>query len=66
MSFKRRNENLTLGQRHVRTAIELQTDVLVTLGTRVVDGRLGHQSFHGKLGHRVVTIAARQIVSLVD
>ena len=57
--------HLALGERHVRAAVELQPDVLVTLCAGVVDRCLRHQSLYREFRHRVVAIAARQIVALM-
>ena len=57
--------HLPFRQRHVRAAIELQANILVTLRTGIVDRGLGHQPLHGEFRHGVVAVAARQVVALV-
>lgn len=38
--------HLTFRQRHMRTPVELQSDILVTLRARVIDRWPCHQPFH--------------------
>src|SRR3546814_2336794 len=56
----------TLFRSHVRAAFELLADVPVAVRACFVDRLLGHQSLDGELRHRVVAVAARELVALVD
>ena len=58
--------HLSFRQRQMRTAIDLQPDVLMALRAGIVDRGLCHQTLHGEFCHGVVTVAARQVVALVD
>lgn len=51
--------HLPFRQRHMRAAIELQADILVTLRTGIVDRGLCHQPLHREFSHWVVAVAAR-------
>src|SRR3984957_21010157 len=53
-------------KRHVRAAVELQANILMALGAGIVDRCLCHQSFDRELRHRIVAIAARQVVALMN
>src|SRR5579859_8048137 len=49
----------------MRAAVELQSNVLVTLGAGIADRLLRHRAFHGEFRHGIVAVAARQTVALV-
>ncbi len=58
--------HLAVGQRHVGSAVELETDVAVALRTGIVDRAARQEPLHREFGHRIVAIAARQIVALMN
>ena len=57
---------LAFRQRHVGAFVELRSLLFVALGAGLIDRLSGRKSVGRKVGHRVVAVAAAEVVGLVD
>ena len=58
--------DLPFRQRHVRSHVELRALHLVTGKAGLVDGLARCQTVRGEIGHRIVTVAAGELVVFVN